>query len=303
MLKVVPEASVRAIALETGDAHSSVWNLLPLDNERLSRAPGFTAFRMVDVPLNLIALNNMRPQLSDRRVRQAMMYAIDRERIVREVFRGQAVVATANMSPTVKFYYEPNVKKYPYDPREAEKLLEEAGWRRGADGVREKGGQKLEFTLYIISGDMVRKPQAEAVQRDLRAVGIRMDIREAPWATNYSRMLAGEIDAALFNWTHGGWDGEPDATSVLSCRGATNFHRFCRTRVDQLLAAGAREVDPEKRRPIYAQIQKIVAEEVPMLYMTFWHWFQIFSPRVKGLPKEALLGPRLYRLAWQWWLE
>lgn len=303
MLKVVPEASVRAIALQTGDAHSSVWNLLPLDNERFSKDPAFTTFRMVDVPLNLISLNNQRPQLSDRRVRQALMYAIDRERIVKEIFRGQAVVATGPMSPTVKFYYEPNVKQYPYDPQRANQLLDEAGWLRGADGVREREGRRLEFTVHVISGDQVRKPQAEFVQQALRAVGVRMEIREAPWATNFARMLGGEIDSALFNWTHGGWDGEPDATDVLSCRGGTNFHHFCRTRVDELLIMGAKELDPEKRRRIYSEIQKIVAEEVPMLYMTYWHWFQIFSPRIKGLPKEALLGPRLYRLAWQLWIE
>jgi len=300
MLRVVPEASVRALALQTGDAHSSFWNLHPLDNERFSRDPNFIVFRTVDLTLNQFSLNNKRPQLSDRRVRQAMMYAIDRERMVREIFRGQAVVATANISPTVKFYYEPNVKKYTYDPQRANQLLDEAGWTRGADGIREKAGQKLQFTTYVISGDQVRKPQAEFVQQALREVGIRMEIREAPWATIYERLLRGEIDSALFNWTHGGFDGEPDATDTLSCKGGTNFHQFCRTRVDQLLAAGARELDPERRRRYYSEIQKIVAEEVPMLYMTYWEWFQIFSRKVQGLPREALFGPRLYRLAWQW---
>ncbi|MDI3341333.1 MAG: ABC transporter substrate-binding protein, partial [Sphaerobacter sp.] len=139
-LNVVPEASVRAIALETGEAHTSVWQLAAEDNLRLEKSGDFTIFKAPSTSVNHFALNHQRPQLADKAVRQAMMHAIDRQAVIDDVFKGTAVVATSNLAPVLEFWYNPDVKQYPYDPEEAKRILDEAGWKVGADGIREKDG-------------------------------------------------------------------------------------------------------------------------------------------------------------------
>jgi len=300
---IVPEASVRAIGLRTGASDSAVWALLVEENLKFAKDPNFTTFRTQTLAANHFPINNKQPQFSDKRVRQAMMHAINRQRLIDDIFKGTAVLATANLSPAVKAYYEPNVRQYPHDPAKAKALLEEAGWKPGADGIREKGGTKLSFTCFTITGDQARRPEAEVAQQDLKAVGIDMKIQEAPVATITEKLHKGEMDASLFNWTYGGTYGDPDPSVTLRSNGGNNWSHFANARVDSLIDAGLREIDPAKRKPMYSEIQKIVAEEVPFLYMMYWDWFNIFTRRIKGLPKTALVGSQLYRKANEWWIE
>jgi peptide/nickel transport system substrate-binding protein len=299
---IVPEPSVRAIGLQTGASDSAVWPLLVEDNLRFAKDPHFTTFVTLTLGVNHFPINNKRPMFADRRVRQAMLYAIDRQRLIDDVFKGTAVIATSHLSPALKTYYEPHVAQYPHDPAKARALLDEAGWRVGPDGIREKDGVKLSFTCVTITGDQARRPEAEVAQQDLRAVGIEMKLAEAPVATITEKLRKGEMDASLFNWTYGGSGGDPDPSVTLRSNGGNNWSHYANPKVDSLIDAGLREVNPAKRRPLYGEIQKIVAEEVPFLYVMYWHWYTIFTKRIKGLPKTALNGPQLYRKAYQWWI-
>jgi peptide/nickel transport system substrate-binding protein len=299
---IVPEASVRAIGMQTAAADSAVWPLLVEDNLKFAKDPNFTTFRTPTLAVNHFPINNKRPVFQDKRVRQAMMYAINRQRLIADIFKGTAVLATSNFSPALKGYYEPNVAQYPHDPAKAKALLEEAGWKPGADGIREKGGTKLSFTCVTITGDQARRPEAEIVQQDLKAVGIEMKLQEAPVATITEKLHKGEMDASLFNWTYGGTNGDPDPSVTLRSNGGNNWSHFENARVDTLVDAGLREVTPAKRKQLYSEIQKIVAEEVPFLYMMYWDWYNVFNKRVKGLPKTAFNGSQLYRKANEWWI-
>jgi peptide/nickel transport system substrate-binding protein len=302
-MNIVPEPSVRAIGLETGEADSSVWPLLTEDSQRLAEDTAqFRAFITSALAINHFPLNNKSPKLSDKRVRQAMMHAIDRQAIVDDVFRGAATLATANLSPALADYYNPDVKQYPFDPARAAELLDDAGWILNGD-VREKDGERLSFVCTTITGDQARRPEAEIVQQFLADVGIEMQIEEAPVATILEQLRAGEMDASLFNWTYGGDDGDPDASVVLKSDGTNNFSHFENARVDELLDLGLRETDPAKRSVYYKEIQEIVAEEVPFLFMMFWDWYNLFRNRVKGLPESALVGDPIYVKAYQFWIE
>jgi peptide/nickel transport system substrate-binding protein len=302
-MNIVPEPSVRAIGLETGEADSSVWPLLTEDNQRLAEDTAqFTAFVTSDLALNHFPLNNKNPKLSDKRVRQAMMHAIDRQAIVDDVFRGAATLAIANLSPALAEYFNPDVKQYPFDPARAAELLDEAGWVLNGD-VREKDGERLSFVCTTITGDQARRPEAEIVQQFLGDVGIEMQIEEAPVATILEQLRAGEMDASLFNWTYGGDDADPDASVTLKSDGTNNFSHFENARVDELLALGLQETDLAKRPEYYKEIQAIVAEEVPFLFMMHWDWYNLFRNRVKGLPETALDGSLIYTKANQFWVE
>jgi peptide/nickel transport system substrate-binding protein len=299
---IVPEPSVRAIGMQTGNSDSSVWPLLTEDNLRFAKDPNFTTYITITDGVNHFPINNKLPIFQDKRVRQAMLMAINRQQLIDDVFKGTAVVATSHLSPCVKYYYEPNVAKYPYDPNKAKALLDEAGWKPGPDGVRQKGGTRLSFTITTIIGDQARRPEAEIAQQQLKAVGIEVKLAEAPVATIIDRMHKAEMDAALYNWTYGGDLGDPDPSVTLRSNAANNWSHYANPKVDALIDAGLRQPDPAKRKPIYGEIQKIIADDVPFLYLMYWNWYTIFTKRVKGLPRAAFNGPQLYRKAYQWWL-
>jgi peptide/nickel transport system substrate-binding protein len=297
---IVPEASVRTISLESGEADHSVWSLLTEDNIKLRDGGEFTTFVTSSLAVNHFPINNERPFFQDKVVRQAMMHAIDRDQIVDELWKGLAVKATANLSPALEFYYEPDVKQYEYDPELAAQMLDEAGWVVGSDGVREKDGVKLSWTCLVITGDQARKPEAEVVQQWLLAINMDMQIEEAP--STSTAMAAGDGDMALYNWTYGGGSGEPDPSNTLRSDALNNFSHYKSAEMDELLDRGLAESDPEARKAIYSEVQKLVAEDVPFLFIKFWDWFTFFTPRVKGLPENPLTT-QFYNEAYKWWVD
>ena len=303
---IVPEASVRAIALENGEADSAVWPLVTDDHVRFLEDPelsDYTVIRTSSVAVNHFMINNLNPIFQDKRVRQAMMFAIDRESIRDDLWQGFAALATANISPALEFYYEPDVAQYPYDPEQAAALLDEAGWTLNDDGVREQNGETLSWVCTIITGDQARRPEAELVQANLNEIGFDMQIEEAPLATIQEGQRSGDIDMSLYNWTYGGGDGEPDGANTLRSDARNNWSNWQNDQADELLDAGVIETDPEARRVIYSDLQKLVAEEVPFLFIKYWDWFNIYAPRIKGVPEGVLEGDGLYQFVHQMWIE
>lgn len=289
---IVPEASVRAIALQNQEADSAVWPLVTDDHLLFLDENGdytdYTVQTTSSVAVNHFPMNNTHPILSDKNVRKALMHALDREAIRDDLWQGLAVLATANISPAIDFYYEPDVTQYPYDPEMAAQLLEEAGWVMGDDGIREKGGEKLTWTCVTITGDQARGPEAELAQANFRDVGIDMQLAEAPVATIQEGQRNGTTDMSLYNWTYGGGSGEPDGSNTLRSDARNNWSLYQNPEMDELLDQGLIETDPEARKEIYSQVQKIVADDVPFLFVKYWDWFNIFTPRVKGLPEDVL---------------
>jgi peptide/nickel transport system substrate-binding protein len=300
-LSVVPDPAVRAAMLASGEADSPVWPLAPSENLTFIDDPGFTTFVTADVALNHFPMNNELPQFSDRAVRKAMLHAIDRQAIIDEVFSGLATVAESNLSPSLAFYYEPDVVQYPVNPDESRRLLDEAGWLPGGDGVRERDGIRLEWQLAVIAGDSVRRREAELVSAALADIGLRAHIIETTLGA--AGMREGSLQMALFNWAYGGEDGDPDATNTLRSDAPNNFSRFRNGRVDELLDAGLRTINSDERQNIYRELQRIVADEAPFLFMMFWSTITIFNARVHGFPDEVLRGELLYARCNELWIE
>ncbi|MBT9136910.1 MAG: Oligopeptide-binding protein AppA [Firmicutes bacterium] len=302
-IDVVLEAAVRAIALDMGKAHASIWPFIVEDNLRFAADPRFTTFITYSEALNHFRINTKIPQFADKRVRQAIMYAHCRERVVEETFAGAAIVAHSHKSPASVPWFNPNTRKYYYNPEKAKALLDEAGWIVGHDGIRVKDGMRFSFTLRVFPGDVVRMPQALFLQHYLRAVGIEMLIVETPAGIVTAGMRAGTLDAQLHNWTFGSI--EPCPLHKLHSKGGDNRSHWSHPRVDELLEMGRREMDPEKRRLIYWEVQEIVAEEAVLIKQTFWHWFNSWCVSVKGLPspETVLASSWIFRDIRKLWIE
>jgi peptide/nickel transport system substrate-binding protein len=301
-LEVVPEPSVRNIALMSGNAHSSVWPLLVEDSLAFEDHPDFRLVRTLANSVKLFALNNELPQFSDRRVRRAMLMALDRQRIIDDLWQGAAVIAHSSLSPNNVFYHNPNVRQYEYDPDAAMALLEEAGWTVGEGSIREKDGLRLSFTCTTITGDQARRPIAELSQVMLRQVGVDMRLAEAPVAAIIEGLRAGTLESSIFNLSFG-TTPEPDPSGTLRSDGGNNLNRYSNPEMDRLIDEGLRTVDPNRRWEIYYRIQEIVAEDVPFLYLHFDEWMNVFSKQIQGLPGEILASAPVYYNAHRLWLE
>jgi len=304
-LNTVPEPSVRAIALETGEADSSVWSLNTDDNIRLRDSGKFYVSITSSTACNNFQINTTSDQFKDKVVRQAMMHALDRDTIVNDIWRGLAVKATTNLSPAVAYYHDDtDVAKYDYDPDKANQMLDEAGWTMGSDGIREKDGVKLQWQCGMISGDQARRPIVEAFQQWVTQVGGKFDIVESTAMTEDVR--SNKLQMGMHNWTWGGSGGDPDATAVMHSdwSGVSLGTHYSNPEMDKLLEDGLAEPDPEKRKVIYKRVQEIFCEDVPILYVQYWDWFVFFTKRVKGLPEEPLLsGSQVYNTAWKMWID
>ena len=301
-LDVVPEPSVRMIAMQTGDADGVVWPLLVEDSILLEGDPNYVAYRTLANSVKFLPLNNEKPELSDKMVRRAMLLALDRQRLIDDLWSGAAQVAHSNLAPKNVFYYNPDLPQYPYDPEAAAAMLEEAGWTVGADGIREKDGMKLTFTCTTITGDAARRPLAELSQQMLAEVGVDMQLAEAPVSAILEALRNGTMDSSLFNWTFG-TSPEPDPFATLHSDGGNNFNRYFNPEMDALIQDGLNYVNPEERQPIYYQIQAIFAEDVPCLYLQFDEWINIFSSRIGGLPESPLSGDPIFFAAHKLYIQ
>jgi peptide/nickel transport system substrate-binding protein len=291
--EVVPEPSVRYIALLTGDADSSVWPISTEDALDLEKDPNFVVFRTPSNSPRMIFLNNTHPALSDRELRRAMLRAVDRQRIIDDLESGLGVIATSHLAPHNAQYYNPNVPEYPYDPEAAKAQLDAAGWVPGSDGVRVKNGVRASFTCTTLSGDATRRPMAELTQIFLREVGVEMLLAEAPLATVQQGLLDGSIDASLFNWTMG-TVVDPNPQATLSSNGGNNYNRYRNEEMDRLIVEGVAVVDPALRKPIYDRTQELFAQDVPCLILHYNLSMSVFANTIKGLPENVLTSDPLW---------
>src|SRR5262249_28749140 len=150
--------------------------------------------------------------------------------------------------------------------------------------------------------DAVRRGEAEVVQRQLRDVGIAIELREVEPATALDLVNRADFDMVINNWTFGGASGDPDPGSTLLSTGLDNFSHWKNAEADRLIGAGRAETDPLKRNQIYRDLQKLVAEEVPFLFLMYWETVLLFSTRLKGMPERAANPHRLYADVRNYWI-
>jgi peptide/nickel transport system substrate-binding protein len=215
--------------------------------------------------LSILALNNARPGLRHVEVRQAIARALDYQSIIAKVTHGVGTIARDIIPPNA-IGYVPN-PPYPYDPAGARRLLEAHGWRLGADGVREKNGERLDFTYYTVSGAVTARAIAVQVQAWLHEIGIGITLKSSPYNQVFSYdgpVESGKYDFAAYGYTLP-WD--PDNLIYLGCdqfpHNGENVFRYCDALVDSGERRGLLSDDPRARAAIYAPIERRIRETVP----------------------------------------
>ncbi|MFZ0520527.1 MAG: ABC transporter substrate-binding protein [Candidatus Acidiferrales bacterium] len=263
-LRIVPDALVRALELRKGSADATINSLTPDMAVTLAKERGLVAEQQPGTMLAYLAFNFDDPILAKRDVRQALAYATDRATIIRYLLRGQARPASSLLPPS-HWAYEPNVQQYDYDPARAEKMLDAAGFRRGADGVR------MRLTLKTSTDESTRL-LSEAIADQWKRVGVALQLRPMEFATFYSDVTRGSFQIYSLRWVGG--NNDPDLfESAFSSKkmppDGYNRGHYRSPQLDALLDQARVEMDQEKRKVLFSQIQKIVAVDEP--YINLWY--------------------------------
>lgn len=249
-----------------------------------------------------IDLNLDNPILYDRRVRRALLHALDRESLNASLFEGRQPVAHASINPLDRYHF-PDIPRYAFDPERARALLEEAGWQEGPDGVRRNDqGERLSLLIQTTAGDRLRELVQQVLQGMWADIGVEVVIRNQP-----ARVFFGETTRrraypgmAMFAWisapdnvprtilhssmiptAENGWAGQ-------------NYTGFANPAMDRVIDALEVTCEPEPRRALWAELQRIYAEELPALPLYFRADPQITPVWLEGVEATGHLAPSSY---------
>ena len=244
---------------------------------------GFSVVEQAGPHVWFLILNAKEGPMSDKRVRQAANYAINKEAIVNDVLEGTADVAAGPTPPAFAWAYNADLEPYPYDPAKARALLKEAG----AEGA--------ELTFYVTeggSGMLDPVAMGTAIQADLAAVGLEVKIETYEWNTFLGEVnpgLEGKADMAEMAWM----TNDPDTLPFLALRtdawpdkGGFNSGYYSNPEVDKLLEAARVATDQAERARLYQQMQVIVQEDAPWVFVANWKQNAVTSDRVGNFQLE-----------------
>jgi peptide/nickel transport system substrate-binding protein len=235
--------------------------------------------------------NHDNPALADKRVRQALLYAVDREALSQQLFGGRQPVADTNVSP-LDWIYTADVKKYPHDAAQAAALLDAAGWTLGADGLRhDAAGKPLAFELMTTAGDRTRELVEQVLQSQWKAIGVDVRIKNEP-----ARVLFGETitkrkftGLTLFAWLSSP-ENVPHTTlhstmvpTEANGWAGQNYADYRNPDLDDLMDCIEIEIDRGKREQMWHKLQAIYAEELPDLPLYFRAQAFIMPKWLKGV--------------------
>jgi peptide/nickel transport system substrate-binding protein len=269
------EAQARLVALKTGDIDLTM-DVPPDALDELRRDPNVVVAESNSSAVWYVTLNTRHPVLKDKRVRQALNHAVNKDAIIRDVLRGTAIVSRGPMSPVYGAYYEENTARYPHDLDKARALLKEAGYASGFD---------LTF-LVPESGSGMQSPveMATVIQANLAQIGVRAKIQTMEWGA-YLRKYLEQPDMAEMSWNPS--IGDPDHMMYMLLSSdrfppAFNAGYYQNDRVDDLLRRGRTTIDEKARVPLYREAQKLVVEDAPWIFVDHGKQVIVHRKRVQG---------------------
>ena len=291
VFRIIKDPQALLLSLESGEVQFAHFRANPRNLKRLEKSDrlnltpkGYAAIG----PLNWLAFNMKKAPLDDVRVRKAIAYAVDRNFITKALMAGTAKQATGPLSPDNPFYTA-EVEHYDLDIDKANSLLDEADLKPGNDGMR------FAIEVDYIPGGAMHKEMAEYLKPQLKKIGIDVSVRTSPDFPTWAKRVGGhEFDISwdiVFHW------GDPviGVHRTYLCDNIrqgviwSNTQSYCNPKVDQILAAAGKEMDPEKRKAFYHEFQKIVVDELPLYVTNVLPYHTVYSKKL-GNPPQTIWG-------------
>jgi peptide/nickel transport system substrate-binding protein len=288
VVRIVPSSEVAMQLLASGEV-DIMWNNTEADIPQLEKMAGVKVSAPLQIGGERLFLNmaeNKDPSdpkkphaiLSDVKVRQAIAYGINKQRIIEKLLNNKAKPGSSELNAG---YFEcKTIQAYPYDVDKAKKLLDEAGWKPGADGIRAKDGVRLRLKYTTTSGNKLREDSQVLVVEDMKAIGVEFFIENAPssvvigtWDGGSPRRR-GNFDIIMYT-TNAGIDPHSQMVNLWSSasipseanKSGTNYTRFSDAKADDLLKQASGEPDSAKRRDMYCQLAQMTYDQANMIYL------------------------------------
>jgi peptide/nickel transport system substrate-binding protein len=269
IFKVVSDAVVLAQQLKTGEIDAGQPDFSQVDNLKTVTTITTKQFgrdSFVYYLFNLDSAGASYALFGDKNVRKALHMALDRTAVAKAVYFGQATPADSVFSP-ISWAYNSNVSpKYKYDKAAAQKLLDDAGWAKGSDGIRTKNGVRFSFEINTNAGNKVRENLIQVMQQQWKDIGVEATPRPIAFQTLVTNLRSThKFQVILLGIANN--DTDPDQTTLWTSKGigsgGLNGMQYKNPEVDRLMAEALTTTDHAKRKPLYFQIQNILAEELP----------------------------------------
>ena len=282
--KIIPDRNTLLTQLETGEV--DLWAYVPpayagramaLKTTGHVREPG-AVYQHLD-------FNTTRPALRERAVRAALRLALDRPEMVRKINHGVGIVQESPISPAIPISSE--IPFVGYDVAKANKLLDDAGWKRGPDGIRAKNGVRLNLEWASTTGSPDADSRIELIRSMWKQIGVAFDLKHYNPAL-FFQLRGGIVYDGKFDVTAFGWQMTPDGdlnpfnSCALMPPNGQNVTRLCDKRLEGLLQQQKSTYDEEKRKAIAAQAVRIIDEEVPYVVLYIQESVHVYNDDLTG---------------------
>ncbi|HOU50609.1 MAG: peptide-binding protein [Smithella sp.] len=290
--RIIPDSAT--MFLELRAQNIGMMGLTPLQYTRQTEnnlfKSHFNKYQYLSFAYTYLGYNLKNPLFADKRVRQAISYAINKDEIINGVLLKLGKQAHGPYKPGT-WAYNDKVKIYNYDPQKARELLREAGWTKvNQEGILEKNGKPFVFEIVTNQGNETRQKCAEIIQRQLKEVGIDVKIRILEWSSFVTDFInKRRFDAVIMGWTI---PLDPDAYDVWhSSKTAPeelNFVSYNNPEVDEMLEKGRSTFDQKERKKYYDRFQEILAEDQPYTFLYVPDALVIINKRFRGIEPAPL---------------
>ncbi len=252
------------------------------DNMKAAKDAGFIdIMRFPTNGFGYVSFNQADPKFSDVKVRQALMYALNRKAVVEKVYGEYANVVNIPESNVSWAYDDEGCNTYDFDLDKAGQLLDEAGWTLNTDGKREKDGKVFTIKFSCMPQNAVTDIMVPVMKDDYAKIGIDVTIENLDWPTLQEKSSKKQLEAFFMA---AGLTPDPDSSTanVFKSKGPQNYNNYNNPKIDELYEKGLAELTVEARKPIYKEIYKILNNDLPFLYVYQRSDMWVANTRIKG---------------------
>lgn len=295
-LRVIPDINAQLAQLKSGEL-----DFMLMEPDQAAAVKGTNTIviqNAAQVNYYYIAYNNSRPIFADKKVRQALTMAINREDIVKNVLGGAGQVAYGPINPLLSWAYTDDVPKWAFNVESAKKLLDDAGWKVGTDNIRAKDGNRLSFELIVDKGNTSRESTAAVAQQSWKAIGVEAKINTMEFNASLDKFNKGDYDS-IVEWYI--TPPDPDISAWYSTGGTSNLWKYSNPQADDLLNKARSELDQAKAGALYKEFLKLVAEDQPVTFTYYPQEIRGLAAKLQNVPAVGIRDAIVY--AYQWSLK
>jgi peptide/nickel transport system substrate-binding protein len=291
VLRIIPEAATMLTEFKTGGVHVDI-PLPPDQVQQVKSDPNLQLFSFPGRTVYYIGWNNARDPFKSAKVRRALALGINRKEIIDALLFGQGELASSTVPPWQPLHPK-DLPQLSFDQQQAAQLLDAEGWKdSNGDGIRDKGGKPLRFTL-LSSDQTLNRSVVEMVQAQLRRIGVQVDARALEFQTLRAQHVGRDFDAVFTSWVLDNFNMASAATALFHSRlaektGSTNRSSVRIPELDRLIDRAFAATDEQQARAVWRQITEVLQREQPV---TFMYWLNELAGTQKSL-QGVVMDPR-----------